>query len=363
MSQIKTLTADAHSPSQPVTTAAALKQLLPVDPVQIQKISQHRQEIKNIVKGTDPRFLVIVGPCSIHDPVAVHEYGERLQHLAQTYNNDLKIVMRAYLEKPRSSIGWKGYVYDPSLQHASSSQQNLLAEGLHSSRQLLLALTSLDLALATEVLNPMLASYFDDLYSWGAIGARTSESQIHREIASSLPYAIGFKNGTDGNVDIALDACVSASQAQQFFGLNALSQPAMLESRGNDSLQLILRGSQRSTNYDAAAIAAVRQRCQQKNLDPAIIVDCSHGNSQKDPERQVVVLQTIMQQLEQTQVRGVMLESHLYAGKQDIHARPLRYGCSITDGCLGWSDTQHLLEQLAGVHAKRQKQRALAVSA
>lgn len=322
-------------------TPAQLKQDIPVSQDLQQHIQQHRQDIKNIMQGKDSRFLVIVGPCSIHDPEAVLEYAERLKALADQHQHNLKIVMRAYLEKPRSTVGWKGYVYDPSLKNESG-----IAEGLHLSRQLLIKIAKLGLPMATEVLNPMLSNYFDDLYSWGAIGARTSESQIHREISSHLPYAVGFKNGTDGNVNIALDAIQSASQSHQFLGITAEGQPAMLSSQGNDSLQIILRGSQHGTNYDRHAINTVTQSCLDRQMSPAIIVDCSHGNSNKNPELQPSVLTTIADELPLTKVKGVMIESHLQQGKQSIDAEPLKYGCSITDGCLGWENTVHAIEQL-----------------
>lgn len=330
-----------------LATPVQIKQQYVVSEVLKEKIDAHRQEIKNILNGTDPRLLVIVGPCSIHDPVAVLEYAHRLKVLAEQHQKTLKIVMRAYLEKPRSTVGWKGFVYDPSLKDQSN-----LAEGIGLSRQLLIQLAELNLPLATEVLNPMLTGYFDDLYAWGAIGARTSESQIHREIASHVPYALGFKNGTDGNVTIALDAIQSASQPHQFLGLASNGQPAILMSQGNDSLQIILRGSNHGTNYDRNSIHVVQQSCQKRGMNPAIIVDCSHGNSQKNPDLQTQVLKTIADELETTHVKGVMIESHLIHGKQDINAQPLQYGCSITDGCLGWDKTDQALTELANAIQK-----------
>lgn len=327
-----------------LATPTQIKQQYLVSDALKQQIEIHRQDIKNILNGTDSRLLVIVGPCSIHDPIAVLEYAQRLKVLAEQHQTTLKIVMRAYLEKPRSTVGWKGFVYDPSLKDQSN-----LASGIPVSRQLLIQLAELGLPLATEVLNPMLTGYFDDLYAWGAIGARTSESQIHREIASHVPYALGFKNGTDGNVNIALDAIQSASQPHQFLGLAANGQPAILMSQGNDSLQIILRGSHHGTNYDRNSIQVVQQSCQKRGMNPAIIIDCSHGNSQKNPDLQTHVLDTIADELEITHVKGVMIESHLVHGKQDIDAQNLQYGCSITDGCLGWDKTEQALIQLSVV--------------
>ncbi|KAA8734730.1 3-deoxy-7-phosphoheptulonate synthase [Acinetobacter qingfengensis] len=361
MSQIKSTVTNTSVTQHLLVSPAQLKQILPLGRIQQQQIAKHRQDIKNILNGSDHRFLVIVGPCSIHDPIAVLEYAQKLQQFALAHKDTLKIVMRAYLEKPRSTVGWKGFVYDPLLeQQPEISDQNLMAQGLLQSRELLLQLSELNLALATEVLNPMLSHYFSDIYSWGAIGARTSESQIHREISSALPYSIGFKNGTDGNVNIALDAIASASQPHQFLGLSDQGMPAMLHSSGNDSLQIILRGSQTTTNYDAKSVAAVKQSCQKKAMNPAIIVDCSHGNSHKNPDLQPQVLATIADELEHTQVKGVMLESHLVHGKQSISQRPLAYGCSITDGCLGWEKTQVVLQQLSQKIAQTQQQKKLA---
>lgn len=338
MSNNKTNVTTTHVLPSP----AEIKQQFVVSEDLTSRIAAHRQDIKNILNGQDSRFLVIVGPCSVHDPIAVLEYAQRLKQLEIQHQKTLKIVMRAYLEKPRSTVGWKGFVYDPSLK-----EQSHLAEGIALSRQLLIQLAQLDLPLATEVLNPMLTGYFDDLYAWGAIGARTSESQIHREIASHVPYALGFKNGTDGNVTIALDAIQSASHPHQFLGLSATGQPALLSSSGNDSLQIILRGSNHGTNYDRNSIQVIQQSCQKRGMNPAIIVDCSHGNSQKNPDMQTEVLRTLADERSITHVRGVMIESHLVHGKQNIDAVPLQYGCSITDGCLGWDKTEQALQDLA----------------
>ena len=341
---IQQLNTDSKVTSQStvISSPYVLKQTYALSQIAQQHITQHRQEIKSILNGDDPRLLVIVGPCSIHEPQAILEYAQRLKVLADQHKHSLKIVMRTYLEKPRSTVGWKGYVYDPSLKGQSN-----LTKGLHLSRELLVKIAEMNLPMATEVLNPMLSHYFDDLYSWGAIGARTSESQIHREIASDLPYALGFKNGTDGNVDIALDAIQSASHPHQFLGINDQGQSALIESIGNDSLQVILRGSQHGTNYDLASVQAVQQRMQKRNMHGAIIIDCSHGNSQKNPDLQPQVLKTIAEQLAESQVKGVMIESHLQHGKQSIDAEVLQYGCSVTDGCIGWAETESALADLA----------------
>lgn len=337
----------AKSPMMPASASRALaqpielKQQFALSAKSQQRIAKHRQEIIDILQGRDDRLLMIVGPCSIHDPEAVFEYAQKLQQQAEKHAKTVKIVMRTYIEKPRTTVGWKGFVYDPSLEQKEQQHLQHLSVGLAMSRELLVRIADLGLAMATEVLNPMLSPYFDDLYSWGAIGARTSESQIHREIASLLPYAIGFKNGTDGNVNIALDAIQAAGQAQQFLGTNELGQMVMHNSQGNPCSHLILRGSQKGTNYDQKQILAIQQNCQ---ADTAIIVDCSHGNSQKIARNQIDVLKQVINEQPMTHIKGVMIESHLQHGKQSIQAQPLQYGCSITDECLGWDDTVQLIE-------------------
>ena len=316
-----------------------LKAALPLSAKLAQQISQHRQTVQNILNGTDKRLMVITGPCSIHDPVAVLEYAEKLIELQAQVSDQIFLVMRAYIEKPRTTVGWKGFLYDPNLDGSANMQL-----GLEKSRQLYLQLIEMGLPLASEILSPMATAYFDDLLAWGAIGARTSESQIHREISSHMPFSIGFKNGTDGSIQIALDAIQSASNSHQFLGLSQSGLPSIIESEGNPHAHLILRGSNTGANFSIAEIDKIKQKV--KGELPALVIDCSHGNSAKDPLNQPEVLKTIVAERLKTNVRGVMLESHLVDGNQKISC-DMTYGQSVTDGCLGWEKTEQLLNDIA----------------
>ena len=316
-----------------------LKGQLPLSSALKQQVAQHRQIIQNILAGTDPRLLVIAGPCSIHDSQAALEYAEKLKQLQSQVSDQIFLVMRAYIEKPRTTIGWKGFLYDPDLDGSANMQL-----GLEKSRELYLQIIEMGLPIASEILSPMATGYFDDVLAWGAIGARTSESQIHREISSAMPYSIGFKNGTDGSIQIALDAIQSASHPHQFMGMSQSGLPAILSSQGNPHAHLILRGANSGPNYQLAEIEKIQQKA--KGQLPALIIDCSHGNSLKDPQQQPQVLRTIVAEREQTQVRGIMLESHLVDGNQKISCN-MTYGQSVTDGCLGWDKTEQLLIEVA----------------
>ena len=316
-----------------------LKAQLPLSSALKQQIAQHRQIIQNILAGTDPRLLVITGPCSIHDPQAALEYAEKLKQLQSQVSDQIFLVMRAYIEKPRTTVGWKGFLYDPDLDGSANMQL-----GLEKSRELYLQIIEMGLPIASEILSPMATGYFDDVLAWGAIGARTSESQIHREISSAMPYSIGFKNGTDGSIQIALDAIQSASHPHQFMGMSQSGLPAILSSQGNPHAHLILRGANSGPNYQLAEIEKIQQKA--KGQLPALIIDCSHGNSLKDPQQQPQVLRTIVAEREQTQVRGIMLESYLVDGNQKISC-DMTYGQSVTDGCLGWDKTEQLLIEVA----------------
>ncbi len=316
-----------------------LKAQLPLSSALKQQVAQHRQIIQNILAGTDPRLLVIVGPCSIHDSQTALEYAEKLKQLQSQVSDQIFLVMRAYIEKPRTTIGWKGFLYDPDLDGSANMQL-----GLEKSRELYLQIIEMGLPIASEILSPMATGYFDDVLAWGAIGARTSESQIHREISSAMPYSIGFKNGTDGSIQIALDAIQSASHPHQFMGMSQSGLPAILSSQGNPHAHLILRGANSGPNYQLAEIEKIQQKA--KGQLPALIIDCSHGNSHKDPQQQPQVLRTIVAEREQTQVRGIMLESHLVDGNQKISCN-MTYGQSVTDGCLGWDKTEQLLIEVA----------------
>ncbi|HAV89089.1 MAG TPA: 3-deoxy-7-phosphoheptulonate synthase, partial [Pseudomonas sp.] len=250
-----------------------------------------RNAIRAVLDGRDPRLLVVVGPCSLHDPVAALEYAERLAALAPELSDQLLLVMRAYVEKPRTTIGWKGLLYDPHLDGRGD-----MAEGLRLSRRLMLDIFEAGLPLATELLQPMAASYFDDLLGWAAIGARTSESQIHRELVSGLDLPVGFKNGTDGSLTIACDAMRSAAHPHRHFGIDALGHPALLETHGNPDTHLVLRGGHRGPNHDAASVAQARAALAKQGIAARLVVDCSHANSGKDPLRQPAVLAEVIEQ-------------------------------------------------------------------
>jgi len=317
-----------------------LKQQMPLSTALAQQVERHRQAVRAILEGHDPRLLVIVGPCSLHDPRAALDYADRLAALSETLGDRLLLVMRAYVEKPRTTVGWKGLAYDPHLDGSDD-----MHTGLSVSRGLMLGLLERGLPVATELLQPMAAGYFDDLLSWAAIGARTTESQIHRELVSGLGLPVGFKNGTDGGVAIACDAIRSAAHPHRHFGIDAQGFPAIVETLGNPDTHLVLRGGHRGPNYDADSVAQARQGLAKAGLPARIVVDCSHANSGKDPARQPAVLREVLAQREagDRSLVGVMLESHLFDGCQALGKGPLKYGVSITDGCLGWDSTEAAL--------------------
>ncbi len=333
----------ARRSAQPLPSPAVLRQRLPLSDALAARIRNDRDAIRAVLDGYDPRLLVVVGPCSLHDPVAALEYAERLAALVHEVSDQLLLVMRTYVEKPRTTVGWKGLVYDPHLDGSGN-----MAEGLHLSRRLMLDILETGLPIASELLQPLAAGYFDDLLGWAAIGARTSESQIHRELVSGLDLPVGFKNGTDGSLGIACDAMRSAEHPHQHFGIDELGHPALLQTHGNPDTHLVLRGGHGAPNYDAASVAAARAALAQQGIAPRIMVDCSHANSGKNPLRQPAVLESVITQrlAGDASLRGVMLESHLFDGCQPLSGE-LRYGVSITDGCLGWSGTEQLLREAA----------------
>lgn len=338
---------DAVIPSSrttlPLPTPAELRQRLPLSHDLARQISAQREAVRAVLDGEDSRLLVVVGPCSIHDPQSALDYARRLAALAPEVSDQLLLVMRAYVEKPRTTVGWKGLVYDPHLDGTGD-----MAEGLALSRRLMLEMAELGLPVATELLQPLVAGYLDDLLSWAAIGARTSESQIHRELVSGLDLPVGFKNGTDGSLGIATDAMRSAAHAHQHFGLDPQGRPALVQTAGNADTHLVLRGGHKGANYDADSVQAARTGLEQLGLLPRIMVDCSHANSGKDPLRQPAVLDEVIAQrlAGQDALRGVMIESHLFDGAQALSC-DLRYGVSITDGCLGWEGTARILREAA----------------
>ncbi|WP_028629227.1 3-deoxy-7-phosphoheptulonate synthase [Metapseudomonas resinovorans] len=329
--------------TQPLPTPAELRQRLPLSHAIARQINAQREAVRAVLDGEDSRLLVVVGPCSIHDADSALDYARRLSALAPEVSDQLLLVMRAYVEKPRTTVGWKGLVYDPHLDGSGD-----MAEGLTLSRRLMLEMAELGLPVATELLQPLVAGYLDDLLSWAAIGARTSESQIHREMVSGLDLPVGFKNGTDGSLGIATDAMRSAAHAHQHFGIDELGRPALVQTAGNADTHLVLRGGHQGPNHDAASVQAARAGLEKLGIAPRILVDCSHANSGKDPLRQPAVLQDVIDQrlAGQDALRGVMIESHLFDGAQSLSC-DLRYGVSITDGCLGWAGTEAILREAA----------------
>jgi 3-deoxy-7-phosphoheptulonate synthase len=318
-------------------------------------ISSTRHRIHDILAGTDDRLLVVIGPCSIHDPAAAMEYARRLLAQRHQYADTLEIVMRVYFEKPRTTVGWKGLINDPYLDETFR-----IDEGLRIARQLLIDINRLGLPAGSEFLDVISPQYLGDLISWGAIGARTTESQVHRELASGLSAPIGFKNGTDGNIKIATDAIQAAAGGHHFLSVHKNGQVAIVQTHGNRDCHVILRGG-KVPNYDAASVAAACQDLQKAQLPPTLMVDCSHANSSKQHQKQVDVARDIAGQLAagSRSVFGVMVESHLQAGAQKFtpgqdNAAGLAYGQSITDACLGWDDSLQVLSVLSeAVKARR----------
>jgi 3-deoxy-7-phosphoheptulonate synthase len=301
-----------------------------------------RNDIRDVLHGRDTRRqVVVVGPCSLHDPTVALDYARLLLPVAQELEDQLVILMRAYFEKPRTTVGWKGLVNDPRLDGSCH-----VAEGLASARQLLLEINEIGLPCATEFLDPISPQYLADAVAWTAIGARTTESQTHREMASGLSMPVGFKNGTDGTVSVAADAMVAAAHPHSFLGIRSDGTAAVVKTAGNPDTHVVLRGGRDQTNYDSETIEALSRRLSVRG----VMVDCSHGNSQKDPARQSSVLRDVAAHLRggATGILGVMLESHIHAGRQDWKpGRTLEYGVSITDGCIGFEETEVLLRELA----------------
>lgn len=324
---------------------SALAEELPLDEAQQQQVVLGRQQVENILHGHDKRPLVIVGPCSIHDPVAGLEYAQRLSQLAEQYRDTLCIVMRVYFEKPRTRMGWKGLINDPELNGSYRINQ-----GLHLARKFLLDVTALGLPTATEFLDTTFGQYFSDLISLGAIGARTTESQVHRELASGLSMPVGFKNRTDGNLDVAIDAIFAAGETHSFPSITKDGAPAIMETSGNPDCFLILRGGSSGPNYSQQDVDAAATKMTKAGIRSSIIVDCSHGNSQKDYRNQSKVIADVCQQLQDrsSPIHGVMIESFLQAGNQPLaDIDHLEYGKSVTDGCIDWDETVTLVSQLA----------------
>jgi 3-deoxy-7-phosphoheptulonate synthase len=337
---------------RPLVTPRQLKDELPITPASHDTIVAGRAAIRAILAGRDPRFLALVGPCSIHDIAAAEEYAGRLAALARELSDRLLIVMRVYFEKPRTTTGWKGLINDPHLDDSFD-----MALGLRLARGLLLHVSGLGLPAGTEMLDPITPQYIDDLVSWASIGARTIESQTHRQMASGLSMPVGYKNTTEGRLDPALDAMKAALEPHSFLGMDEDGRTSIVATRGNPAGHVVLRGGRETPNFEPAAVADAARKMEAAGLPPRIMVDCSHANSLKRHERQSVVWESVVAQRAggNRALIGAMLESHLHEGRQDITgpASALRYGVSVTDACIGWDETERLLraawEQLGEV--------------
>lgn len=336
---------------RPLPSPRELKQRLPLSETLQLQVDQQRQQVRELLEGKDDRLLIITGPCSLHDSEAALDYGKRLVALNKKLSDRLLIVMRAYVEKPRTTTGWKGLAYDPDRDSTHDGSGNI-NKGLEVSRRLLLDLVELGLPLATEALNPMTMMYLEDVISWTAIGARTAESQIHREMISHLSMPVGIKNGTDGSADTAVNAMVSASRSHHCLGMDVDGNIAMLDTPGNADTHMVLRGGRNLTNYDAQSIQQVvaqLEAVKEKNtLHAKVIIDCSHDNAQKQHERQLDIAMDVVQQRKQgnNAIAGLMIESFIHAGKQGMKGpnnQGLEYGVSITDPCISWEQTESLL--------------------
>lgn len=328
----------------PLIAPRVLKERLPTNPASRQTVYEARETVKAIMRGDDRRMLAIVGPCSIHDPEAALEYARRLSEAHQRYRDRLFIIMRAYLEKPRTTIGWRGLINDPHID--GSFDMNA---GLTTARDLLLRIHTMGLPAATEMLDPISPQYIDDVVSFAAIGARTVESQTHRAMASGLSMPVGYKNSTDGSIQVAVDAIVSARHPHSFLGIDHDGISSVVKTTGNPDGVVILRGSRARTNYDPESVAFAEQRMRAASLRPAVMIDCSHANSGYDHKQQPVVWRSVLEQhlANNDAVIGLMIESNLHEGKQPIPAdlSQLRYGVSITDACVGWETTERMLAE------------------
>lgn len=325
---------------------AALRASVPVTDEVFDNLAASRQVIRDILDRKDPRLMVVVGPCSIHDPVAAMEYAQRLSELSRSVADTLYIVMRVYFEKPRTTVGWKGLINDPHLDDSFD-----IEAGLRMGRELLRDILAIGLPTATEALDPITPQYLQDLVSWTAIGARTTESQTHREMASGLSSAVGFKNGTDGGLEVALNAMQSVLSPHRFLGINSEGKVSVFETRGNSYGHMVLRGGSQGPNYDSVHITLCEQALAKAGLAPNIMVDCSHANSDKRHELQPLVAENVSNQIIEgnRSIIGLMLESHLNAGNQKIpkNLQDLAYGVSVTDACIDWQTTESLLTSMA----------------
>lgn len=332
----------------PLVSPRLLKSQLPITEAVANTVAEARDTIRQIVRREDPRFLVVIGPCSIHDPAAAMAYAERLYEAQARFRERLFMIMRVYLEKPRTTIGWRGFLNDPYIDGSFD-----MATGLRMARELLLQINSMGLPIATEMLDPISPQYLADLVSLGSIGARTTEAQTHRAMVSGLSMPVGFKNSTDGDIQVAVNAVLSAAQPHSFFGIDQDGKGSVVKTGGNPDGLVMLRGGRRGPNYDAESIAQAEQLLRKAGLPQALMVDCSHANSNSDYTRQEQVWNTVLRQhLENRDaVIGMMVESNLCEGKQAIPTdlSQLKYGVSITDGCIGWETTIRMMEHAYNV--------------
>ncbi|HWD23061.1 MAG TPA: 3-deoxy-7-phosphoheptulonate synthase [Burkholderiales bacterium] len=339
----------------PLPPPEHLIRFFPIQGTQVETlVTETRRKLRQILHGPADRLLVVMGPCSIHDPAAAIAYAERLASERKKHRGELELVMRVYFEKPRTTVGWKGLINDPYMNGSFR-----INEGLRIARDLLVRINQTGVPAGCEFLDVISPQYIGDLVSWGAIGARTTESQVHRELASGLSAPVGFKNGTDGNVKIAVDALLAARQKHHFLSVHKSGQVAIVETRGNEDCHIILRGG-KAPNYDAASVEAACRELAKAKLPERLMIDCSHANAAKQFRRQIEVVADVAGQVEngERRILGVMVESNLVEGRQDAGpGKPLKFGQSITDACLGWEDSAALLERLADAVRKRRSRR------
>ncbi|KAB1085410.1 3-deoxy-7-phosphoheptulonate synthase [Neorhizobium galegae] len=339
----------------PLTIPADIIAEIPRNDAVTGTVTRTRDTVHRILHGEDDRLIVVIGPCSIHDPVAARDYAARLEEQRRRFSGDLEIIMRVYFEKPRTTVGWKGLMNDP---HLDGSYR--IEEGLRIARQLLLDINATSLPAGCEFLDTITPQYIADLVSWGAIGARTTESQVHRQLASGLSCPIGFKNGTDGGVAVALDAILAASQTHHFPAVTKDGRAAIATTTGNEDCHVILRGG-KLPNFEAADVEAVSRDAAKRGLEPRILIDASHANSGKDPMNQPLVVKNVATQIAagNMAIKGMMIESNIVGGRQDlVPGKPLVYGQSITDGCIDWETSVSVLEELARSARDRRQARA-----
>ncbi len=343
--------------SEPLIAPHTLSRQLAAGPEHIRTVIEGRKSIENIIRGRDSRMLIVVGPCSIHDAEAGLDYARKLSRLAEEVREQIYIVMRVYFEKPRTALGWRGLILDP---HMNGSYD--IHSGLHAARKLLLDIAALGLPAGSEILDPVIPQYIDDLLSWGAIGARTAESQVHREIASGLSMPIGFKNGTDGLIDSAVNAMTSSRHRHSFIGIDSAGKTSVMRTHGNAMVHLILRGGKSGPNYSREQVEDAGRKLRERGLWDRILIDCSHANSGKDHERQHRVFEDVIAQHlgdadvdAVEEIMGCMLESNHFPGRQDIpeDIGRLRYGVSITDACIGWDETERIIRNCCERRARR----------